>query len=181
MKEAREKYGIPQDYEIPLVIALNDSPYMTEFADILKKAWKPLGVKLIVQTTSAQRYTTEIDKWNADLFYYSWIGDYADPMAFLELFRGHSSLNESRYSSKIFDDLLNQAAETNDAVERYKLLGRAEEKLLSDGIIIPIYHQVSLNLIDTECVGGWTPNALDLHPLKYIYLKKKSIKLPNMI
>ena len=117
----------------------------------------------------------------APLPYYSWIGDYADPMAFLELFRSGSTLNHSRYSNSLFDGLLNKAATTIDVSERYKILGQAEEKLLSDAVLIPIYHQVSLNIIDTDCIGGWSPNALDIHPLKYLFVKKKRINLPNMI
>ena len=181
MKEARKKHGIPENLEIPLVIALNDSPYMREFAEILKKAWKPLGVKLIVQTTSAQKYNSSISTWNADLFYYSWVGDYADPMAFLELFRGASTLNHAQYQSKVFDELLSRAAVTTDSSERYKILAQAEEKLLSDAVIIPIYHQVSLNVVDTGTIGGWSPNALDIHPYKYFFIKPKTVNVPNLI
>lgn len=181
MKAAREKAGIAEDVEIPLVFAVNESQMVKDMAQTLKKAWKPLGVNVIIQTMPAQKYLSAISTWNADLFYYSWVGDYADPTAFLELFRGGSSLNESRYANKEYDTLLKQAAQENDPTERYKLLGAAEEKLLSDGVIIPIYHQVSLNIIDTDVVGGWTPNALDLHPLKYLYVKKKVVKIPNLI
>lgn len=181
MNAARKKAGIPLDQKLPLIFAINDSKYMREYAEILKEAWEPLGVNVIIQTTPAQRYMASIDSWNADLFYYSWIGDYADPMAFLELFRGYSSLNESKYANKVFDGYLNQAALTSDPSERYKLLGAAEEKLLQDGVIIPIYHPVSFNVINTDSIGGWSANALDLHPLKYLYIKRNPLKIPNLI
>lgn len=87
MKDARAKYGIEAGEKIPLVFAITPDDYVKEWAELLKAAWEPLGVELTVQTTSFERYNSSIAAWNADLFTYSWIGDFADPLAFLELFR----------------------------------------------------------------------------------------------
>ena len=50
--------------------------------------------------------------------------------------------------------------------------------LLDSGMVIPLYHPVALNIIDTKEVGGWNANAFDVHPLKYLYKKveKRSTK-----
>ncbi|HAK68981.1 MAG TPA: peptide ABC transporter substrate-binding protein [Treponema sp.] len=181
MKEARKQAGLSQDEIIPLVFAIVDSPLMQGWAEVLKKAWEPLGVSLIVQTATAEEYNAQIPTWNADLFSYSWIGDYADPTAFLELFRSNSTLNVARYSNADFDSLLNDAGRTSDAGERYKLLSKAETLLLDDGMVIPVSHPVALNVINTSLVGGWTTNALDLHPLRYMYIRRRTLRIPNTI
>lgn len=181
MNQAREKYGVPLDEKIPLIIAVDDVGFIGDVAKILKSAWEPLGVNVIVQTTDAYSYNRKIQSWNADIFVYSWVGDYADPLAMLELFRSDSTLNESKYSSKIFDNYLNQAAECDKMTQRYEFLSKAEEKLLSDAVVIPLYHQVSMNLLSDESIGGWSVNPLDLHPLKNLYIKRKILYLPNLI
>ena len=181
MQDARKKAGIPQDEKIPLVFAIIDSQIMQKWANVLKKAWEPLGVSLIVQTTTVDRYNHAIPEWNADLFSYSWIGDYADPLAFLELFRGGSSLNVADYENEEYDNLLREASLIKDSSERYKILAKAEQLLLDDSMIIPIYHPVSLNLVNLDKLGGWAPNALDLHPLKYLYIKRKIVIPRNVI
>ena len=180
MNEARQKYGIDKDKKLPIVFAITDS--MKDWADLLKKAWEPLGVELTVQTTQEGRYNSSIPLWSADLFVYSWIGDFADPIAFLELYRGDSTLNVAGYKNPVYDNLLIQAAREEDYKEHYTLLAKAEQTLLDDGMIIPVSHPISFNVINTDIIGGWKSNALDLHPLRYLYIKKpKIVELPNVV
>src|SRR5574344_1365925 len=87
MNAARKSAGIAKDKLITLTFGISGSERMKKEAELLKAAWEPLGVNLVVQTTPEDRYLTSISGWNADLFSYSWIGDFADPLAFLELFR----------------------------------------------------------------------------------------------
>lgn len=181
MKDARAKYGIEAGEKIPLIFAITPDDYVKEWAELLKAAWEPLGVELTVQTTSFERYNPSIAAWNADLFTYSWIGDFADPLAFLELFRGDSTLNVANYKNPDYDALLSKSATAEDSTEQYKYLSRAEQLLLDDGMLIPVLHAVSVQYIDLNSVGGWQTNALDLHPLKYIYLKQAQTRLPNLV
>lgn len=182
MKEAREKAGIKPEERLTLVFAIYDGDYLKNMAELLKDAWAPLGVDLVTQSTPFSRYNASIPGWNADIFSYSWIGDFADPLAFLELFRSGSSLNVSGYSNPAYDALLKQAAEANGKNEHYRFLSEAEQILLDDCVIIPVYHPVTLHVIDSRSVGGWQSNALDLHPLKYLYIKKSpSVRLPNIV
>ena len=151
-------------------------------AELLKNAWEPLGVELKVQTTPDDRYIDSITGWNADIFSYSWIGDFADPIAFLELFRGGSTLNPSKWQNQKFDELIQKANESTDNGEHYKFLAQAEQILLDDGEVIPISHSISLHALNLQQVGGWYVNALDIHPYKYLYLKKAKVEsAPNVI
>ncbi|HIW35620.1 MAG TPA: peptide ABC transporter substrate-binding protein, partial [Candidatus Treponema faecavium] len=107
--------------------------------------------------------------------------DYADPMAFLELFRGHSTLNESAWENSEYDSLLEQAAAASSSQTRLELLSQAEQLLLDEAMVIPVSHPVSLNFVSLSELGGWYTNALDIHPFKYLYFKKTNIELPNLV
>lgn len=180
MKDAREKYNIPKEQVIPLVMNVFEKEFSDEQKTAMKDALAPLGVELTIQELPSAYYYYLINQSNADLFISSWIGDFADPLAFLELFRTGSTMNDSGWSSKEFDDLLEQAATVND-YERYQLLGKAEDLLLSSGMVLPIYRTVTVNIINTEEVGGWASNAFDIHPLKYLYKRQVKSKLPNVV
>ena len=57
----------------------------------------------------------------------------------------------------------------------------AQQLLLDEAVIMPISHPVSFHIIDTNVVGGWYSNALDVHPFKYLYLKKPQITVQNLV
>ena len=183
MQDARKKLGIPQDEILTITFGISStSERQKSQAELLKNAWEPLGVELKVQTTPDDRYIDSITGWNADIFSYSWIGDFADPIAFLELFRGGSTLNPSKWQNQKFDELIQKANESTDNGEHYKFLAQAEQILLDDGEVIPISHSISLHALNLQQVGGWYVNALDIHPYKYLYLKKAKVEsAPNVI
>lgn len=183
MEDARKAADIKKDKKLKICIGIQkNSERMRQQAEILRNAWEPLGVELEIQTTSDDRYIDSIASWNADIFSYSWIGDFADPLAFLELFRTGSTLNQTKWDNKKFDELLDLAGATNDTNEHYKILAQAEQLLLDEGVILPIAHSVSLHAINLTAVGGWYVNALDIHPYKYLFFKKTAASTaPNII
>ncbi|MBQ3671390.1 MAG: peptide ABC transporter substrate-binding protein [Treponema sp.] len=173
MAEARAKLKIPKNQKIKLTFGIAESSERQKmFVETLKAAWAPLGVELVPSVTTEDRYISSIPGWNADIFTYSWIGDFADPLAFLELFRDGSTLNVSNWKNEKYTECLNKAAEETDVQAHYKLLSQAEQILLDDGEVLPVAHSVSLHAIDVNCVGGWYSNPLDIHPYKYLYFKK---------
>ena len=180
MKDARAKYGVPQEEIIPLVMHVFENEFSEEDEKLLSEAFAPLGVELVIKKIPSYLYYSTIATADADICVTSWIGDFADPLAFLELFRGGSTMNDSGWKNEAFDSLLTQAATAGEA-ERLNLLGQAETMLLDDGMVIPLYRSVSSNIVDLTEVGGWYVNAFDLHPLKYLYKKQPKFNSENIV
>ena len=109
----------------------------------------------------------------------SWIGDFADPLAFLELFRPASSLNDSGWNNPAFEQLIVDASSCKQTKDRYAKLAEAEKVLLGDGVILPVAHNPSLNVIDTNGITGWYANALDIHPFKFVRFSQRKV-MPNV-
>jgi len=182
MDIARKKAGLTSADTFRITFSIMDLDYMKKWAEILKKAWAPLGVELLVSIDgNFSEYISKIKESSADLFMYSWIGDFADPTTFLELFRSNSSLNVSGYKSSKFDALLKQASATEKQRDRFAILAEAEQVILDDAEIIPISHPVCMHVINTDIVGGWKSNALDIHPYKYLYIKPEETVVPNLV
>ncbi len=166
------KYGsdskpIPTGLE--LVFAIPDFEYTREQAQMLVDALAEIGITVLIETSPADRYLGSFDSWDADLFTYTWIGDFADPLAFLELFRSGSTLRETEWTDRRFDALLREANLLEDQAKRYEKLAEAEQYLLDAGVILPISHPISFNVIDTRILAGWYPNAMNLHPFKDMF------------
>jgi len=180
LSAAKAKYDIPEDSVLPLTFEIAENSFTDQFLTDLHDAYALIGIDLQVRVIPNIYYLSNIPLSDSDMFSYVWIGDFADPLAFLELFRGKSTLNVTGWKNTEFDDLLDKAAIAKDS-ERYELLAQAEEILLDSGMVYPIYHPVSFNIIDSEAVGGWSSNAFDIHPLKYLYKKPVSNKIPNVV
>ena len=181
MKDAREKYNIPAEQTIPLVMQVFENEFSEEEVEAIKTALEPLGIELELRTYPSSRYYSTIATSDADLIFTSWIGDFADPLAFLELFRGGSTMNDSGWKNARFDELLEQSAVAGDDQTRLNLLSQAENILLDEAMILPMYRAVTSSVIDLTEVGGWYSNAFDVHPLKYLYKKQPKNKLDNIV
>lgn len=180
MEQAKKDANIPEDTIFEITMAITENEHMLKEANILKEAWKELGVELKTIEIPSDKYLYEINKTDADIFSYTWIGDFADPLAFLELFRGNSTLNVTNWNNEVFNNLLKEAA-LNTNEKHNLLLSQAEQLLLDEGIILPIQHPVSLNIIDLKIIGGWAPNSFDIHPLKYLFKKDTKPDVPNLV
>lgn len=174
-KEVRKKCGISEEQKIPLKLCISENGISKKAVEAVKKAMEPLGVDFQVQYVPSYQYLDIIKVSDAHLFAYNWIGDFADPMAFLELFRGDSTMNESGWKNTRYDQLLDKSADPGlNESERYNVLAQAETILLDDGMILPIAHPITISIIDSREISGWYQNAFNIHPLKYI--KKRSLE-----
>src|SRR5262249_42398826 len=97
------------------------------------------------------------------------IGDYLDPNTFLDMFVTDGGNNQTGWSSKKYDQLIESACTEADPVKRMQLLRDAEAILMDEMPIVPIYYRVSRNMI-RPYVKGFYPTLLDLHPLNAIWI-----------
>lgn len=179
MKEARKSAGLAENETLKITFAVNGERTKNQ-AEMLKKAWERLGVELEIKELPSDIYLNSIQADGSDIFSYTWIGDFADPLAFLELYRSSSTLNISGWKNSEYDALLDKSAELT-GTERIKILSQAEQLLLDSALIIPIQHPVSRSIIDLNAVGGWASNSFDIHPLKYIFRRETKPNLPNVV
>jgi len=101
------------------------------------------------------------------LFLDSWIGDFADPLNFLQLFDSRGSLDYGGYADASFDALLDRAAQEPDNAARYRLLEQSEQRLNQDAVYIPLYYYATRHLVKPY-VTGWQSNLLDRNLSRYM-------------
>ena len=153
----------------PVTVALPDDPSNTAFVETFRQAWKEIGLE-VNHVVVQGNYYDKLASLDHTIGYFSWIGDFLDPVTFLVLWKGGSSLNSFSFADPAYDALLTLAA-TQKPDERLKTLAQAETYLLQNGLLIPLSHTPSFNLIDRDEIGGWYANALDIHPFKNLYRK----------
>lgn len=101
-----------------------------------------------------------------------WIGDFDDPVTFLDLFRSDNPGNDSGYDDPEYDRLLNAAASTGNEETRRQILEQAERRLLAADALLPLYVYVSKHLVH-ESVQGWQHNLMDRHASQDLWLEDR--------
>lgn len=159
-----------------ITIKVFDYQFHKAIAEELKVAWQEIGFIVNIQTILPNEdLKASLNKNNYSITLLSWIADFADPLAMLELFRSDSTLNASNWKDKNFDAIILAANNESNGLKRYKKLAEAETYLLESCMLIPLGFRMSVNIIDISEIEGWYPNALDIHPFKFIDYKKKQL------
>lgn len=112
---------------------------------VLAEMWRRnLGVEVEAVGQDWRTYVQSRNSGDFHVVRMGWIGDYADPSAFLDLFAGGDPRNASRWRNARYDALLEEARRTPDAGARMALFHRAEEVLLQEAPLAPVYHYVQV-------------------------------------
>jgi len=163
-----------------LVIRLTPSRDAARVGALMALAWRNvLGFNVRVEVIPYERYFTSMKEDGFTIGSSTWIGDFADPYAFLQMFRRDSNLNDARLDDDDYETLIERSM-MEETEARLATLAEAETLLLERGVVLPICFNPALNIIDTTEIDGWFPNALDIHPLKYLSFRM-SRPLPGVV
>ncbi len=98
----------------------------------------------------------------------AWVADYDDPLNFLYLLESNTGQqNYGRYSNPEYDALLARSNAELDLRKRAETFAEAEQLMLNDYPITPMWFQVTKNLVDPS-LTGWTDNAVDQHRSRFL-------------
>jgi oligopeptide transport system substrate-binding protein len=168
-KKLLAEAGYPEGKGVPeLVIRITPSQDAGRIADLMAKAWKTeLGIGVKVEVVPFDGYYQSLKKSDYVVGSSTWIGDFADPYTFLQMWRSDSNLNDAKYRDDEYETLVERSL-TEEGETRYKTLSEAEKLLLEGGVVLPISYTPAVNVIDTDEIDGWYANPLDIHPFKYL-------------
>jgi oligopeptide transport system substrate-binding protein len=163
--------GHPGGSGLPVFELLyNTSESHRTIAEALQEMWRrDLGIHVHLVNEDLKSTEEARGSGTYDLLRSSWIADYADPSAFLDLWRSGGSNNLTGWSNADYDGLLFSADRAADAASRNALFSRAEHLLLSEAPVIPLFHYTHVFLLRPS-VHGWNPTLLDHHPYRDVWL-----------
>jgi len=158
----------------PLELHYNTSETHRDVAEVVADGWRrELGIEVVLANQEWKAYLDAQVNLRYDVSRSSWIGDFADPQNFLEVFVTGGENNRTGFGNAAFDARVAAAAEERDAGRRHELLAEAEALLLAELPILPIYSYVSQNLVNPR-LGGFFANVQDEHPPKFWHWKERA-------
>ena len=136
-------------------------------AAALQQMFAQAWINISVIGNDPQVFYNRIQQQDFEICNAGWGADFNDASNFLDLFKRVSPNNWGKYSSAAFDDMLAQAQREVDLGMRGKMLAQAENILLKDHAVMPLFFWVTGNLV-RPYVKGWQSNAMDKHRTRWM-------------
>lgn len=155
-------------------ILINTMESHRTIAEALMAMWKQhLNLPVTVLNQDWSVYLKSQRELDFGVCRAGWVGDYLDPFTFLGIWRTGDGNNNTGWSNPRYDDLLTKSGLEGDPVKRMAMLREAEELLLDEVPILPIYWYVHAYLLKPE-VRGWRPSLLEHRCYKALELVPSS-------
>ena len=172
-KSLLDEAGFSEENPFPkLEILFNTNEDHRKLALAIQQMWQiNLGIEVELVNQDWKVYLNREMIGDFQISRAGWIGDYEDPNTFLDLMRPNRGNNKTGWENMEYDSLVQKANTINNQAERYELLYKAEEILIENMPVIPLYTYVRAYQLSPD-VKGFNPHILDHHHPKFIYLER---------
>jgi len=155
-------------------LIVDRNSYEDLFVGIQKMVRTHTGIQLKARKKGWNSYIQQQKKRNYETALSGWIGDYYDPMTFLDMFITGGKNNRTNWGSPRYDRLIEQAGKATRQERRFELFRRAEAILIRKKLpLSPLFHFTSTALWDETKLDGIHKNKLGLIDLKHVRFQKK--------
>lgn len=171
-KKLLEEAGYPNGQGFPtLTMLINPEGDHSLIAQAVQDMWKNnLGINVEIQSQEWKVFQqTRVDK-NYQVARDGWVGDYNDPMTFMDLLETTSGLNNSGYNNPKYDELIEAAKVESDPAKRMDLMHQAEDLMMEDMPGLPIYYYTQPMGVKSYVKG------LKVSNLGFIYFDKVTVE-----
>jgi oligopeptide transport system substrate-binding protein len=141
----------------------DDGEMSKKSTEFIQENWrKNLDVEIDATPVTFAVRLDRSDKMDYDVVLSGWGPDYDDPMTFMDMWVTGGTFNEVKYSNADYDAKIKEAKGNPDNAKRMELMVAAEEILMDDMPIAPLYHRkrVYTNVDGLEGVsrGAFSPD-----------------------
>lgn len=152
--------GYPDGEGFPtLNLIYNTSENHKGIAEAVQEMWKQnLNITIEIANQEWAVFQDTRHQGNFEVARAGWIGDYEDPMTFLDLWTTYSGNNDAQWNKPEFDALI-EASKTATGTDRDALLYDAEKMMMDDLIVMPIYYYTNPIMVNDD-VQDWYLSTL---------------------
>ena len=165
-KELLKEAGYENGEGIPTIeLMYNSEGAHKDICQIVQQNLAEIGINVELTNQEWAVFLNTRQQGGYEIARQGWIGDYSDPMTFLDIFVTGGGNNDSGYSNPEYDKLIAEAKVESDTDKRKELLREAEDILMEDMPILPIYYYTT--------VMGWNENVkgIQVSVLGTVYLQ----------
>ncbi len=139
-------------------------------APVVQAGWQEIApwVQVSIFGGEVQIHYDNLRTGNFEVGDAGWIADYNDAQNFLFLLESRSGpMNYGNYSNPEFDSLVDRSNRELDQEVRARLMVEAENLLVRDMPIMPMWYNETTALVSPQ-ITGWVDNVNDIHRTRYL-------------
>ncbi|MGE7272156.1 peptide ABC transporter substrate-binding protein [Brevibacillus panacihumi] len=156
----------------PITVIFNTSDGHKKIAEAIQDQWKKtLGADVKISNLEFKVFLDTVDETNYQVARRGWGGDFNDPINFMEIFREKKGNNNTNWENAKYNELLVQVSKETDPQKRKQLFGEAEQILMDEMPVAPIYFYTESWLQGENVANGIYIDALGNGDLKYVEMK----------
>jgi oligopeptide transport system substrate-binding protein len=169
---ALSRYGSAENVP-PIEIYIGLSGAGRTMADVLRDSLgQNIGLRVDVIAIDLPDFLDGLYSHEYPAYEVYWSADYPDPKSLLwTLFSSESKDNYTDYHNQRFDDALANAAAEQDPAKRIDFYAEAQQILVDDAVILPLYHDVSYT-VAKRYVEGLEVTPIGILELERIWLER---------
>ncbi|WP_066894344.1 peptide ABC transporter substrate-binding protein [Clostridium nigeriense] len=122
-------------------------------AQAIQQDWAKIGVNVELTNQEWKVFLNTRQQGGYEIARHGWSGDYVDPMTFLDLWVTGGGNNDAGYSNPEYDKLVNDAKKEADLEKRWDIMKKAEDMVMADMPIIPLYYYTKVKGAKPEVKG----------------------------
>jgi len=163
--------GFGPKHPLKLEIKVANSTETLLLAEAVQADWRSIGVEATIAQNEGQIAFAAYRERDFQVGAMGWYADFDDPITYLGLLKSDTGAqNYGDYKNPTYDALLAEADAEADAGRRGEILKRAEQTMLDDEGMAPIFFTVSRSLVNPR-VTGWVDNPLNAHRARWLCVK----------
>ncbi len=153
LDEYMQEMGYETRDQIELTYLLNSDSGDQSFAEVTQAFYKEqYGITIDIVATPNGDFRERSKNGAFDIMLTKWAPDYGDPSTYMALWKSVNigSQNYAKYESLSYDQLYDDANAQTDPEQRFKMFAKCEQKLIDEGIIVPLYQKNQPYVIDSN-------------------------------
>lgn len=170
-KAIMESKGYSEDNMLTLTYKYNDNTMHKNVAQSIQASMKEAYIDLQLVATEKEAFFDERDKGDFELCRHAMTADFIDPMAYLSMYVGKTTLGNTVDDAK-FEEMVAAANAIDDRTARMNALHEAENYLVGEQhYIIPLFGYTEPYLLSSK-VSGVTHSPEGHYQLAYAKIEK---------
>ena len=161
------------EVKIDMVVDADDAPQ--KVAQVLKEQWETTlpGLSINIVVEPKKQRIEDMQTGNFQLGLTRWGPDYADPMTYLGMWVTNNNNNYGFWSNADYDSAIAECTTGDlctDIEGRWQRLYDAEEIMMKEAVIYPLYTQCNAEMISSKVSG------IEFHPVALNRVYKNAVK-----